>query len=322
MKKGGGFECFINLSNTRFPNIAFKINLLPYNKKTMSNKLLTCSILALFLWLPFLQAEGNGSAIALEKNNSSLAFRNYALPAQDGAVPDSIPEFQLGPDTTLCEARSLRLSIPEQTPDVSIEWSDGSTDTVLIVSTTGTYWATARNDEFLVSDTIYVRFAVAEWQGLPGDTALCNQESYTLDASLDGASLYLWQDGSKEPTYEVDRPGKYLVKVVVDQCTLQDSLQVDWCEPCIGVPNAFTPNDDGLNDTFGPIIQCPAQQYNLKIFNRWGQLVFETNNPMDAWDGAWDGQPQPSDTYFYTLSFQSSFSEPLLQQQGDMVLLR
>ncbi len=236
--------------------------------------------------------------------------------------PDTIPNPLLPADTTLCEARVFRLSIPDPGPGISIEWSDGSTDTLLVVNTSGAYWLSLSGSGIELSDTINIRFIGAEWAGLPGDTTLCGQESWLLDATFEGAGLYLWHDGSQEPTFEADRPGKYLVKVVVEECTLQDSLQVSWCEPCIALPNAFTPNGDGANDTFAPIIQCPAQQYEFRVYNRWGRLVFETKNPQESWDGAWDGQPQASDTYFYTLIFQSAFSEPVLKRQGDVSLLR
>lgn len=237
-------------------------------------------------------------------------------------APDTIPDPLLPSDTTLCEANSLRLTI-NPGPGFTVEWSDGSADTVFTAYNSGAYWATVSGSGIQVSDTINIRFAAKEWQGLPADTVLCDQDaSYLLDATLEGAELYLWQDGAQSATYEVARPGKYLVKVVVDECTLQDSLQVDWCEPCIAIPNAFTPNGDGANDTFGPIIQCPAREYGLRIYNRWGRMVFETSNPSESWDGSMDGEPQPADTYFYTLTFQASFSEPILQRKGDVALLR
>ena len=70
--------------------------------------------------------------------------------------------------------------------------------------------------------------------------------------------------------------------------------------PLYDLPNAFTPNGDGNNDLFQPRALCFVERVELKIFNRWGQLVFETENPSIDWDGTnLNGDPLPSGTYFY-----------------------
>ncbi|WP_420460791.1 gliding motility-associated C-terminal domain-containing protein [Neolewinella sp.] len=70
--------------------------------------------------------------------------------------------------------------------------------------------------------------------------------------------------------------------------------------PIYELPNVFTPNGDGRNDRLEPIAQCFVEQVSLKIFNRWGQLVFETENPGIDWDGTnLNGEALPSGTYYY-----------------------
>ena len=88
------------------------------------------------------------------------------------------------------------------------------------------------------------------------------------------------------------------------------------------VPNIFTPNGDGVNDFFSPILQCPFPAYRLQVFNRWGQLIFETDDPKQGWDGAFNDEPAPSEVYFYQLSYQEFEGEPAERRQGDVVLLR
>ncbi len=232
------------------------------------------------------------------------------------------PVFALPADTTICEAEQFTLSIPEPPAGFDIQWSDGSTDTSLAVSASGAYWVSARLGECRATDTIQLRLPAVDWQGLPADTALCEQDSLLLDATLEGAALYLWQDGAQEPLYSVIKPGRYLAKVVVDECVLQDSIAVDWCAPCLAIPNAFTPNGDGVNDDFAPILQCPFPAYRLQIFNRWGQLVFETEDAEEGWNGTFNGQPAPSEAYFYQLSYQEFSGEAVKRRQGDVVLLR
>lgn len=232
------------------------------------------------------------------------------------------PVFALPADTTICEAEQFTLSIPEPPGGFDIQWSDGSTDTALTVSASGAYWVSARLGECRATDSIRLRLPVVDWPGLPADTALCGQDSLLLDATLEGAALYLWQDGAQEPIYTVIKPGSYLAKVVVDECVLQDSITVDWCAPCLAIPNAFSPNGDGVNDAFAPILQCPFPAYYLQIFNRWGQLVFETEDAEKGWDGTFNGQPAPSEVYFYQLSYQEFSGEEIKRRQGDVALLR
>jgi gliding motility-associated-like protein len=72
----------------------------------------------------------------------------------------------------------------------------------------------------------------------------------------------------------------------------------------IYIPNTFTPNGDGLNDTFGVAGEA-IQDFDMKIFNRWGQLIYETTNANERWDGTFLGQKVPSGTYVYKVSASS-----------------
>jgi len=69
----------------------------------------------------------------------------------------------------------------------------------------------------------------------------------------------------------------------------------------IYIPNSFTPNGDGLNDTFGAYGEA-ISDYNMQIFNRWGQLVFESNNYKLQWDGKHNGKAVPQGSYVYRLN--------------------
>ena len=71
------------------------------------------------------------------------------------------------------------------------------------------------------------------------------------------------------------------------------------------IPNTFTPNGDGLNDTFG-IAGEAIKEFKLQIFNRWGQLVFESGNPNDRWDGTYQGDKVSEGVYVYKITAQGT----------------
>ena len=84
-----------------------------------------------------------------------------------------------------------------------------------------------------------------------------------------------------------------------NESAIQDTVCVDNC-PVFLLPNTFTPNNDGSNDLFTPYRSCFIAQIDFKVFNRWGQLVFQTQDPAINWDGKnLSGQLLPDGAYYY-----------------------
>lgn len=90
------------------------------------------------------------------------------------------------------------------------------------------------------------------------------------------------------------------------------------------VPNAFTPNGDGLNDTFGGTGEG-ITEYNLQIFNRWGNLIFESNDMKTQWDGNYNNGIAPIGVYFYKINAKgpssSGKSKKLISETGNVTLV-
>lgn len=89
-------------------------------------------------------------------------------------------------------------------------------------------------------------------------------------------------------------------------------------------PNAFTPNGDGVNDTYKPLFFCPVITTDFRVYNRWGQKVFETQDPNQAWDGKVDGRDAPSDVYAWQVEYEAfrEGSQQKFKAKGDVALLR
>jgi gliding motility-associated-like protein len=172
-----------------------------------------------------------------------------------------------------------------------------------------------------------VAFSDLQNFALGNDTTICQPSSVRVNAKWPGVS-YLWQDGSEKSFYDVTETGNYSVQVT-DQygCIRKDSIEVTIqnCDVCdLNVPNAFTPNNDGLNDVFKVLPKCKyvaLQTYKLRIYNRWGQLMFSSNDINDGWNGTYNKQLQKQGVYVYYLQYSFKQSPPVTKK-GTITLLR
>ena len=95
------------------------------------------------------------------------------------------------------------------------------------------------------------------------------------------------------------------------------------------IPNAFTPNADGMNEVFRPVISFVygvdanvGMQYRFSIYNRWGELIFNTQDPQASWDGLLNGKAVPSDVYLYLLEATSYKDKLKINKSGTFNLMR
>ncbi len=152
-----------------------------------------------------------------------------------------------------------------------------------------------------------------------------------------GANSYSWDfaglDSSKaqHPSFEFpdDEAGTYEVCLAAENgygCvdTTCRSVSIDG-EFLLYVPNAFTPDGDGKNDRFGPVVQgADPSSYHFAIYDRWGEVVFETQDPTEKWDGSIKGDKNSSktDVYVWKLVVKSKYSKKTFQRQGHVTLIR
>ncbi len=125
---------------------------------------------------------------------------------------------------------------------------------------------------------------------LGADTTLCKYEMLTLDATF-WNSTYEWSNKEFTPVIQVHKPGTYRV-VVSNLCGKDTSaIQIQYKDHnCrLFLPTAFSPNKDGINEYYRPVVS-DISGYTLKIFNRWGELLYEGNQDDKGWDGTFRGQ--------------------------------
>ena len=207
------------------------------------------------------------------------------LSAEVSSFAEALPAIDLGEDADLCADEEIRLSV-DVTAGAAVEWQDGSNETDLLVSQPGTYTVSVSNVCGMVTDDIVIGQVPPIEYNIPEDTVLCRGENVLLNATSTHATTYLWDNGTTQPEFLVQSPGIYEV-VIANSCEeMVVAVRVDACQECaFAVPDAFSPNGDGVNDTFRPFSNCSIESFNLKVFDRWGGLVFETTNPDFGWDG-------------------------------------
>lgn len=241
----------------------------------------------------------------------------------------NIPKPDLGPDTLFCEGEpAYRLNVDNAFYD-NISWSTGANTNYIDVNESGTYWVKASSEGCNLSDTVSVIYNPIPQVSLGEDFILCEKDEVSLGWTSDlyGAS-YKWNTGQITNHISITDSGTYWLEVInPPHCMGSDTIHVklEQCYCDIFIPNAFTPNEDGLNDIFLPQISpysCPHSEYHFIIFNRYGHTVFSTFDRNEGWNGSFNNQPCDVGAYMYYIKFRESMTGEMKFYKGDVLLLR
>ncbi|MCA6363271.1 MAG: gliding motility-associated C-terminal domain-containing protein [Bacteroidetes bacterium] len=238
---------------------------------------------------------GNYSVIITD---SLCTFHDTAL-----VVFNTLPVVNLGNDTLLCTPQPLTLDAGNS--GSSWLWSTGATTQQITVNNAGSYYVTATALNCSASDTL--QFTIAPQPELGPAQSLCTYSQLTLNpANMLPGSAYLWNTGAVTPSITVSEAGIYHVAVTYQYCVLTDSVEVTGTpgEGTLYVPNSFTPNGDGVNDVFRATAS-EVSEFHVTIFNRWGQLLFESYSINEAWDGRFNNEIVQQDTYAVIVSYRT-----------------
>jgi len=228
--------------------------------------------------------------------------------------------------------------------EVSYLWSDpsGSTSTNEILSisnaqpTHSGIWSLRITDtlDCYSEDSVEILIHPTPVPAFAGQDTITTEEPVEIDAG-DGFTSYLWNTGETSQLITAEVEDWYSVMIEsLYGCAGEDSVYVQFVtapppppppeEPpgeLILLPNAFTPDGDGLNDEFKAIGQPDnLTSFSMKIFNRWGQMVFETKDISLGWDGTYQGKPSPAGTYVFRVEY--SITGYDFDTKGTVVLVR
>lgn len=271
--------------------------------------------------------DGSGDSLFIVKQPGlyTVIAMNYCGTSFNGSITVAMNDpdiIDLGPDTTICSNQPLILDAGAGFS--SYLWQDGSTGSSVPVRTPGKYRVTVRNAYGCVSsDSVTIaRIIQAPTGFLPAGTAICATDSFIIHP-LKLFREYLWSTGSIANSITVKTPGVYRLLVVDDDgCIGLDSISLlpKDCGSGFFIPDAFTPNNDGINDSFKPLISGRVSDYEFTVYNVYGQIVFSSRRPGEGWDGRHRKLPQNTGTYVwicrYTANEVSRFSK------GSVLLVR
>lgn len=235
---------------------------------------------------------------------------------------EEVPSISLFPeDTLMCQDEVLLLDATFPNA-LAYNWQDGSTESMLTVSEAGNYNVEVTFQCGTYTDEIYVRYNDYDLTvDLGPDTTFCYGDTVVLDVSSPYTDDYLWQDGAREGEFIVRNTGVYNV-TLSDGCTeVDDQVFLRMISCCnVFVPNIFSPNFDGINDDLKPFSNCEFPAYEFKVFNRWGALVFQTDDQRAAWDGTFKGAEGQEGVYVWLLEYNDGIEDQVLG--GDVTLVR
>jgi gliding motility-associated-like protein len=219
-----------------------------------------------------------------------------------GLLPN--PEVDIGPDTSLCEGDLLELSVGQDYSGIS--WWNGSNGTSVTVTTGGSYYVVVTDPAGCsASDTVHIQSHLYPFVNLGDEIYICQDSTAILDAGEGNYSLEWW-DGSTGRFHPVTDPGGYWVRAT-NSCgttTSTVALITRDCSPEISFPNAFTPNGDEINDRFRPVVSSnEIFDFNMQIYSRIGQMIFETTEITSGWDGTFNGVEAETGTYIWLAGY-------------------
>gem|GEM_PF-1847259 len=214
-------------------------------------------------------------------------------------------EFDLGADTLICANRELILKADTNDGNFTYLWSTGETTAEVIAFEEGLYWLEISNScgSFIFRDSIFIdQYPTSKFQSSFSPKQALPGEEVTFTAQGSGRFNWYFANEVKQgesigfPASSAFADGVIVEFIDTNNCLSYDTLFPKILDAQIYMPNAFSPNNDGLNDVFG-IPEGTVSFYSLEVFDRYGQKIVSLENE------AWDGGEYSGGSYIYLLQY-------------------
>lgn len=214
----------------------------------------------------------------------------------------ALPYFTLGPDLTICDGNPATVSIGA---GKNFLWNDGSVLQSRQLINPGNYWAQAEESSCFWRDSLSIFSGAPPAAALGPDTLLCKGSILRLVAKWPNSKVQ-WNNGSTDSVIYVTKSGTYSVTISNPCGTFTDQVVINYqdkdCD--IIIPNAFSPDGNGVNDVFKIIGRNNVVPKRLMILNRWGEMLYDSQTSGKIeWDGIYGGQVCQSGMYTFLFQY-------------------
>ena len=269
-------------------------------------------------------AAGKYTVLVTDENNCEQ---------KDSAVLQKVQQpdpFEIEGDSIACEGDEIGLLADVNTQ--IILWETGEESKIITVTTTGEYGVFVANEAFGItcSDSASFKTTFLPYPEEPDIKDFTNCFTYNTPFKIDiptNADI-TWEGFSsrKDSTLLINKSGLYNATLAIHpQCSISAMVNVeDFCPMTFFVPNAFTPNGDGINETFEPKMYN-VLTYKIYIFDRWGELIFTSKDPQNHWDGRLNNREVQQDVYVYKIIYSGYGEDQSLDKKqvvGRVTLIR
>jgi gliding motility-associated-like protein len=237
-------------------------------------------------------------------------------------------EFDPLPDTLLLCGGETK-DIGSTFLNGTYQWNTGATDSTIVVSEAGRYIVTIDLGKCSLSDTVFVIEMDEVINYLFTDTLICSGDLVQLSIPIPGVST--WSNGAQGNNIVVSEADIYSVSISNECGLFSHSFDVESeiCECNVFIPNAFSPNYDGVNDYLECFVSCdfPFKAVRFQVFNRWGALVYASHsadNQAIRWDGTLRGEALGPGVYIWIFEYEYTRKGKVVNKMisGDVTIVR
>lgn len=234
-----------------------------------------------------------------------------------------IPAINLGGDTTICPSGMIL----DATGFSTVIWSDGSTNPTLEILNPGIYSVEVANAfGCIAGDLVEIAIHDPSSISLGPDYETCNKNEVTILTGIEDGD-FLWSTGSTQSQITVSETGTYTIEQSLCDTIIRDTIfiEISTLDQVVYIPNAFTPDGNGSNNEFKIFFgdYSHVLKYSLSIYDRWGGVIYSTNNPYATWDGTYTQGLVQDGIYVYVVKIETDCEEnQLWVKTGHVTVLK
>ncbi len=224
------------------------------------------------------------------QNTSVFAENECGIDVESKFIREiTLPIVDIGPDTLLCLGDNITLASRSNLTDtdITLQWNDGSTNRTSDINEGGLYWLEATNKICSHRDSIVVTDLLRPILEFDNDILLCRNERIVLDPGIANTEI-VWNGVTNQQSFILfNYEGSLTIRAEndcgIDSAKMEIELKDCFCD--MFFPTAVSPNNDDLNEIFRPTPNCnKLRNYELTVYNRWGEQLFHSEDINKTWD--------------------------------------